>query len=29
MMQSGKNAIEFCKDRNMEFIILTEDELKV
>ena len=24
-----KNAIEFCKDRNMEFIILTEDELKV
>ena len=24
-----KNAIEFCKDRNMEFIIITEDELKV
>ena len=24
-----KNAIEYCKDRNMEFIIITEDELKV
>ena len=24
-----KNAIEFCKDRNMEFIIITEDELKI
>ena len=22
-----KNAIEYCKDRNMEFIIITEDEL--
>ena len=24
-----KNAIEFCKDRNMEFIIITEDELGI
>ena len=24
-----KNAIEFCNDRNMEFIIITEDELKI
>ena len=24
-----KNAIEYCKDRNMEFIIITEDELKI
>ena len=24
-----KNAIEYCKDRNMEFIIITEDELGV
>ena len=29
MMPNGKNAIEFCKDRDMEFIIITEDELKV
>ena len=24
-----KNAIEYCKDRNMEFIIITEDELGI
>ena len=24
-----KNAVEFCKDRNMEFIILTEHELGI
>ena len=24
-----KNATEYCKDRNMEFIIITEDELGV
>ena len=24
-----KNAIEYCKDRNMEFIIITEDELVI
>ena len=24
-----KNAIEFCNDRNMEFIIITEDELGI
>ena len=24
-----KNAIEYCNDRNMEFIIITEDELKI
>ena len=24
-----KNAIEFCKDRNMEFIIITEDQLGI
>ena len=24
-----KNAIEYCKDRNMDFIIITEDELGI
>ena len=24
-----KNAIEYCKDRNMEFIIITEDKLGI
>ena len=24
-----KNAIEYCKDRNMEFIIITEDEIGI
>ena len=24
-----KNAIEYCNDRNMEFIIITEDELGI
>ena len=24
-----ENAIEYCKDRNMEFIIITEDELGI
>ena len=24
-----KNAVEYCKDRNMEFIIITEDELGI
>ena len=24
-----KNAIEYCKDRNIEFIIITEDELGI
>ena len=24
-----KNAIEYCNDRNMEFIIITEDELMI
>ena len=24
-----KNAIEYCKDRNMEYIIITEDELGI
>ena len=28
-MMQRKNAIEYCKDRNMEFIIITEDELGI